>query len=149
MKMTVSKNRKAYYQYDIIEEIEAGIKLTGAEVKSIRDHRVDIKHSYARIIDGEAYLINTHINPYKESSDEYYNPKRDRKLLLKKKELKSLKKKIESKGVTLVPLKIYFKRGWAKVRLGVARGKTKKDKRDTLKRKVTEREMDRERKKYI
>ncbi|MDA3792454.1 MAG: SsrA-binding protein SmpB [Elusimicrobia bacterium] len=147
--MAVAKNRKAYYQYEIIDEIEAGIKLTGAEVKSMRDNRVDIKHSYAKIINNEAYLLNTHINPYKQSSDEDYNPKRDRKLLLKKKEIKLLKKKIENKGVTLVPLKIYFKRGWAKVKLGVARGKTKKDKRDTLRRRVTEREMDRERKKYI
>jgi SsrA-binding protein len=147
--MTVAKNRKAYYQYEILDEIEAGMKLTGAEVKSLREHRVDIKHSYAKIIDNQVYLLNTHINPYKQSADEEYNPKRARKLLLKKSEIKSLKKKIETKGVTLVPLRIYFKRGWAKVKLGVARGKTKKDKRDTLKRKVTEREMDREQKKYI
>lgn len=147
--MTVARNKKAYYQYEILEELEAGIKLKGLEVKSLREHRVDIKHSFARIEGGEAFLINTHIPLYGKSSDKDYNPKRRRKLLLKKKQIKKLDRKTEKKGVTLVPLSIYFKRGWAKVRLGVGKGKTKKDKRETLKRKTINREMDREMKKYI
>ncbi|MGM0441412.1 MAG: SsrA-binding protein SmpB [Elusimicrobiota bacterium] len=147
--MTVARNRKAYYQYNILEELEAGIKLKGLEVKSLRQHRADIKHSFARIEGGEVFLINTHIPLYDKSTDKSYDPKRRRKLLLKKSEIKKLARKTEKKGVTLVPMEIYFKKGWAKVRLALAEGKTKKDKRETLKKKTMNREMDREIKKYI
>lgn len=147
--MSVARNKKAYYQYNILEELEAGIKLKGLEVKSLREHRADIKHSFARVEDGEVFLINAHIPLYGKSSDKDYDPKRRRKLLLNKKQIKRLDRKTEKKGVTLVPLRIYFKRGWAKVRLAVGEGKTKKDKRETLKKKTINREIDREMKKYI
>ncbi len=147
--MSVARNQKAYYQYNILKKLEAGIKLKGMEVKSLRDHRADIKHSFARVERGEVFLINTHIPLYGKSTDKYYDPRRRRKLLLKKHQIKKLTRKTEKKGVTLVPLEIYFKRGWAKVKLAVAEGKTKKDKRDKLKKRTINREIDRELKKYI
>ncbi len=147
--MPVVKNRRAYRDYEVIDEIEAGIQLTGSEVKSVRAARVDINQSYARLKEGEVFLINAHISPYQKARAEECEPRRERKLLLKKKEISYIAKSTERKGVTLVPTRIYFKRGWAKVSLGLARGKKKKDKRETIKRKTIEREMERERKKYI
>ncbi|MFW6172165.1 MAG: SsrA-binding protein SmpB [Elusimicrobiota bacterium] len=147
--MIVAKNRKAYYQYNIIKEYEAGIKLKGPEVKSLRNHRADIKHSFAKIENDELFLINAHISPYKQAGNSDLDPKRKRKLLMKKKQIRALEKETEKKGITLIPTKIYFKRGWAKVSIALAQGKTKSDKRETIKRRITEREMERERKKYI
>ncbi len=146
--MIVARNKKAYYQYNILEEIEAGIKLTGAEVKSLREHSADIKHSFAKIINGEMFLVNAHITSYKQANDADYEPKKTRKLLIKKKQIKHIEKETESKGITIIPTKIYFKRGWAKVSIGIAKGKTKSDKRETLKRKAAEREIEEQRKKW-
>jgi len=145
--MIVAQNKKVYHDYEILEEIEAGLELTGPEVKSLRQHRVDIKHSFVKIENGEAFLFNAHINPYEYAHHVEYDPLRKRKLLLKKRQLRYLEKKVEEKGLTIVPTKIYFKKGWAKLQVAVARGKTRYDKRAALKKKVTEREMDREKKK--
>ncbi len=151
--MIVAQNRRAYHDYEILEEFEAGLELIGCEVKSLREHRVDIKHSFVKIENNEAFLFNAHINPYKDTHHFEYDPLRKRKLLLKKKQLRYLKKKVEEKGLTIIPLKIYFKKSWAKLQIAVAKGKTKLDKRETLKRKIVEREIEREhkfqQKKYI
>ncbi|NLB34545.1 MAG: SsrA-binding protein SmpB [Elusimicrobia bacterium] len=144
----IAKNRRAWFDYEILEEFEAGIVLYGSEVKSIRDGRVQLSGSYAKIQDGELYLINAHISPYEKSRSESYNPLRDRKLLVKKIELNKLMKKTEIRGLTLVPTRMYFKGGWAKVAVGLARGKKKADKRSSLKEQDARREMDRERKRY-
>ncbi|MGM0568646.1 MAG: SsrA-binding protein SmpB [Elusimicrobiota bacterium] len=147
---TAARNKEAYYKYSVLKEIEAGISLQGCEVKSLREGRADIKHSFARIIEGEVFLINAHIAPYtKADSAQEYDPRRDRKLLLKKREIRYLEKKIQTKGVTIIPTRIYFKKGRAKLSVALAKGKTKADKRDSIKERITKREMDRERKKYI
>ncbi|MBN2407542.1 MAG: SsrA-binding protein SmpB [Elusimicrobia bacterium] len=146
--MTVARNPRAGYQYIILREIEAGMSLTGVEVKSLRSHGADIKHSYAKIENGEVFLINAHIALYEKSSNVEYDPKRVRKLLLSRKEIRSIQKEIEVKGVTLVPLKIYFKNGWAKVSLAVARGKSRQDKREAIRKKDAAREISRELKKH-
>lgn len=140
--MIVAQNRKAYHQYKILKEFEAGIELLGPEVKSIRQHRIDIKHSFARVIDGEVFLMNAHISPYKEAHLTDYDPKRRKKLLLKKREIKHLEKETEQKGITLIPTKIYFKRGFAKVSIALVKGKTMWDKREALKKKDVQREID-------
>lgn len=140
--MIVAQNRKAYHQYKILKEFEAGIELLGPEVKSIRQHRIDIKHSFARVIDGEVFLMNAHISPYKEAHLTDYDPKRRKKLLLKKREIKHLEKETEQKGITLIPVKIYFKRGFAKVSIALVKGKTMWDKREALKKKDVQREID-------
>ncbi len=144
--MVVAQNKKVYHEYEILEEFEAGIELTGSEVKSLRQHRADIKGSFVKIEDGEAFLVNAHINPYSHTHHIEYDPLRKRKLLLKKKQLKYLQKKIEEKGLTVVATKIYFKKSWAKLQVAVAKGKTKRDKRDALKKKIVAREIDREQK---
>lgn len=145
----IAKNRRAWFDYEILEEVEAGIVLTGAEVKSLREGRAQLSGSYAKIEGGEVFLYNAHISPYDKSRSENYEPLRKRKLLLKKSEIRGLVKMTEVKGLTLVATKMYFQRGWAKVSVGVARGKKKADKRSSLKEKAARREMDREKKKYI
>ena len=144
--MIIAQNRKAYHEYEIIEEFEAGMELTGPEVKSLRQSRVDIKHSFIKLECGQAFLYNAHINPYDHTHHVEYDPVRTRKLLLKKRQLRYLEKKVEEKGLTIVPTKIYFKRGWAKLQIALARGKTKGDKREALKKKIVEREIEREQK---
>lgn len=144
----VATNRKAYHDYFIEETIEAGIVLTGSEVKSVRDGRINLKDGFARIRNGEVYLMNVHISPYTHSdSFADYVPDRTRKLLLHKREIQRLIGKTRVKGFTLVPTKVYFKNGRAKVEIGLARGKASYDKRETLKRKTAEREMSRAMKK--
>lgn len=140
----VCKNKKAYHDYFIEETIEAGMVLTGAEVKSLRLGRINLKDSFARIRNGEVFLLNVHISPYAQAdSFGQYDPERTRKLLLHKREIKRLIGKTRIKGYTLVPTKVYFKEGKAKVELGLARGKAYYDKRETLRRKETEREISR------
>lgn len=137
-------NRKARHDYHILESLEAGIALTGAEVKSIRDGKISFKDAHARIKNGEVWLVGAHISPYKnKNSFDPYNPLRDRKLLLHKKQIKKLAASTQEKGLTLIPLKLYFKRGLAKIELGVGKGKKLYDKRYDLKKKETEREIDR------
>ena len=141
-------NRKAHFNYFILEEIESGIELFGSEVKSIRDGNCNIKDSYAIIRNNEVYLINMFIKNYKEASIFNKEETRKRKLLLHKKEIFKLKEKIEKEGFTLVPLKVYFNRNKVKVLLGVCKGKKNFDKREVLKEKDVKRKIERELKNY-
>jgi len=142
MKKVVATNRKASHHYTILERMEAGIVLTGSEVKSLREGRVDISDGYITVSNGEAFMLNVHISPYHASSDKKYDPKRERKLLLKRREIDRLMGKIKTKGLTAIPLSIYFKDGkWAKVEIGLVKGKKLIDRREEIKRRDMEREM--------
>jgi SsrA-binding protein len=133
-------NKKAFHDYFILEKLEAGIVLLGTEVKSIREARINLKDSYATIKQGEAFLLNCHISPYSHGNRQNHDPTRTRKLLLHQKEIRKMIGKTQEKGLTLVPLRVYLRRGRIKVELGVARGKKLHDKRETERRK----EMDQE-----
>lgn len=137
----IATNRKARYDYHIIDTIEAGLVLMGTEVKSLRDGKVNIKESYALIENSEMFLLGVHISPYSHGTTYSHEPDRKRKLLLHKGEILKLKRTIEQKGLTVIPLKIYFKRGKAKVLLGTARGKAKHDKRRAVAEKEVKREI--------
>ncbi len=137
----VSTNKKARFNYEIIEKIEAGISLKGTEVKSIRNKNVSIGESYAQIRDNEVFLYNLHISPYEQGNRENHDPIRTRKLLLHKHEIKKLVSKIQQKGLSLVPLSIYLRKGKIKVELAIGRGKRLVDKRESLKKKAVEREI--------
>ncbi len=143
-KQIIAINRKARRDYEIIESFEAGMALKGTEVKSLRDGRLAFKDSYARVQGGEVFLVNAHISPYTHGNLQNHDPVRERKLLLHKYEIKRLTGKTEQKGLTLVPLRAYFVGGRAKVELALARGKKQRDRRETIKRRVTEREVERE-----
>ena len=140
----VITNRKAFHEYEILEKIEAGIALHGTEVKSLRAGRANFKDSYARIIDGEIFVVNMHISPYDHGSMWNHEPLRERKLLLQKREISRLIGKVEEKGLTLVPLRLYFKGGWVKLELAVARGKKVYDKRKDIAKKDSDRDTQRE-----
>ena len=141
----ISNNRKARFNYFFKEFFEAGIVLTGSEVKSLRDGKANISESYAFDNNGEIYLINSHIPAYKESSYNNHDPKRNRKLLLNKREINKLMGRINREGYTLVPTKLYFKKGKAKVEIAVAKGKRQYDKRQVKKK----RDWNRERSRYF
>ena len=136
----IATNKKAFHDYFILEKMEAGIVLQGTEVKAIREGRLNLKDSYATIRTGEAFLVNCHISPYSHGNRENHDPTRSRKLLLHLKEIRKLIGKTQEKGLTLVPLRIYLKRGRIKVELGVARGKKMYDKRETERRKEADKE---------
>ncbi|MBQ3142139.1 MAG: SsrA-binding protein SmpB [Bacilli bacterium] len=136
-------NRKARFNYFIKDEIECGIELKGTEIKSIRLGNLNINDSYARIKNGEVFLLNMYIGKYEQGNIFNHDERRERKLLLHKSEIRKLIKEVELQGVTLIPLKIYIKNGKAKVLLGVSKGKKQYDKRETIK------ERDLERKKYL
>ena len=136
-------NRQARHNYFIDEVYEAGLVLVGSEVKSLRDGKANLVDSYARIQKGEAFLLNVHIGPYPGANRFNHEPTRTRKLLLHEREIEKLTGKTKERGLTLIPLKLYFKNGRAKVELGLARGKKLYDKRETLKRKMAEREVER------
>ena len=138
------KNKKAYFDYEILEEIEAGIVLTGTEIKSIRAGKANLKDSYAVLKKNEIFLLNTHISHYEQGNIFNHDETRSRKLLLHKKEILKLKEKLELKGLTLVPLKIYIKGNYAKVLIGLAKGKKLYDKRETMKKRDTMIEINRE-----
>jgi len=140
---TVASNRKAYHNYFIQDSVEAGIVLTGTEIKSIRDGRVSLGDAYVKPEAGELWLINAHIARYEASSYLSHEPTRRRKLLLHRKQIESLASRVAEKGLTLVPLKIYIKDGIAKVEIALAKGKKLYDKRETIIRRETEREMGR------
>ncbi len=140
---TVTVNRKAYHDYIILESLEAGIVLTGSEIKSIRAGRVNIRDSYARPENGELWLMNAHIAAYEAASRFGHEPNRPRKLLLHRHQINELTAQVSQKGLTVVPLKLYIKKGTAKLELGVARGKRLHDKRETIARRETEREIER------
>ncbi len=139
----VSTNKKARFNYEIIEKIEAGIALKGTEVKSIRNRNVSIGESYAQIRENEVFLHNLHISPYEQGNRENHDPIRVRKLLLHKQEIKKLVAKTQQKGLSLVPLSIYLRKGKIKVELGIGRGKRLVDKREAIKKKTIEREIER------
>lgn len=139
----VSTNKKARFNYEIIEKIEAGIALKGTEVKSIRNRNVSIGESYAQIKDDEVFLHNLHISPYEQGNRENHDPIRVRKLLLHKREIKKLVVRTQQKGLSLVPLSIYLRKGKIKVELGIGRGKRLVDKREAIKKKTIEREIER------
>ena len=139
----VCVNRQARHNYFIDEIYEAGLVLVGSEVKSLRDGKANLVDSYAQIRHGEAFLINAHISPYAGANQFNHEPTRIRKLLLHGREIERLTGKTKERGLTLIPLKLYFKGGRAKVELGLARGKKLYDKRETLRRKVAEREVER------
>jgi len=139
----VCQNRKAYHDYHIEDSIEAGIALLGTEVKSLREGKASLKESYVMIKEGEAFLLNCHINPYTHGNRMNHDPLRTRKLLLHRKELNSLAGKATEKGFTLIPLKIYFKNSFAKVEIGLAKGKRLFEKRETIKAREARREIER------
>ena len=139
-KKVITTNRKARHDYEIIDTIETGIVLFGTEVKAAREGRINLSDAYARIKDNELWLIGMHISPYSKSDMENHDPLRDRKLLVHHLQLKRLNRQVEEKGVTLIPLKIYFNRHLVKVELGLVRGKRKYDKRAS----ITERDQKRD-----
>lgn len=136
----VTQNRKAFHEYFILERFEAGLALTGTEVKSLRDGSVQLKDSYAEVRRGEAYLVGCHISPYKHGNRANHLAERDRKLLLHKREIRKLAASTSEKGLTLVPLSVYFKGPRAKVEIGIARGKKNYDKRESIKKRDLMRE---------
>jgi SsrA-binding protein len=144
---SIVQNRKARHDFFIMSTVEAGIALQGTEVKSLREGRVNLKDSYARTRSGELWLIGVHISPYEKGNINNHDPERDRKLLMHSREIDRLRRNIEEKGMTLVPLSMYFKNGRVKVELGLAKGKHEYDKRDTKAEQEARREMDRARKK--
>ena len=140
---SLATNRKAYHNYFISEKYEAGISLQGTEVKSARDGKINLKESYAKVEDGEIWLLSCHISPYTHGNIMNHDPLRKRKLLLHKGEIKKLEKLTVQAGFTLIPLRVYLKRGKIKVELGLAKGKKMFDKREAKKRKDSQREIDR------
>ncbi|HEV2092239.1 MAG TPA: SsrA-binding protein SmpB [Rubrobacter sp.] len=138
-----ARNKKALHDFNIEETYEAGIALTGPEVKSVREGRANLKESYARVRDGEVFLIGAHISPYENATQRDQRPTRDRKLLLHRKEIDRLTGKTLTEGNTLVPLKLYSKNGNVKLQIGVASRKREYDKRRDIARKTAEREMQR------
>jgi len=144
----ISQNKKAFHDFEIFERFEAGIVLLGTEVKSLREGRANLKDSYARVKRNEVFLIGLHISPYSHASFENHDPERIRKLLLHRAEIKRLLGKTQERGFSLVPLKVYFKDGKAKVEIALARGKKEYDKRESLRKKEETRELDRLRKRH-
>lgn len=139
----VCQNKKAFHDYSIDETLEAGIQLLGTEVKSLRDGKGNLKDSYVLIKSAEAFLLNCHISPYSHGNIMNHDPLRTRKLLLHRKEIERLRGKIQQKGYTLLPLKIYFKDSYAKVEVGLAKGKKVYEKRETIKEREAKRTIER------
>ncbi len=139
-KESIAVNRRARHDYEILETVEAGLVLTGSEIKSVRAHRVQLRDAYAQVRGGEAWLHDMHISPYDPASRENHEPRRPRKLLLHREEIGRLRGRAEERGLTIVPLRVYLERGYAKVELALARGRRQYDKR----RAIAEREARRE-----
>lgn len=139
----IAQNRKARHDFTVIDTIEAGIVLKGTEIKAIRAARINLKDGFARVRNGEVYLLNVHISPYEQGNLFNHDPLRTRKLLMHRKQIDRLIGETKNPGITLVPLKIYIKNGFAKVLIGIAKGKKQYDKREDLKRKDINREIDR------
>jgi len=138
----ISKNKKAYHEYEILDKFEAGICLLGTEVKSLREGRVNFKDSYCKFLKGELYLTGTNISAYSHAKFFNHDPERERKLLMHSRELRRLQSKVSEKGLTIVPLMIYFNdKGLAKLEIGLAKGKNVSDKRDTERKKEIDREI--------
>lgn len=137
----IADNKKARFDYEIVEKYEAGLVLTGSEVKSIRDGAVNLKDSYVSFRNGEAYLQNAHISVYQASSINNHEPERLRKLLMHKEEINKIMGRVQEKSLTCVPLKMYFKKGRVKIEIGLGKGKKKHDKRESIKKKESDREL--------
>lgn len=142
--LIIAENRKARHDYDIISTKEAGLVLTGSEVKSLRNRQLQLKDSYVVFRQDEAFLQNAHISEYRASSYNNHAPERARKLLLSRVELTQLKRKMDEKGFSLVPLKVYFLKGWAKVEIALVKGRNKGDKRQAIKEKDVKRQLNQE-----
>ncbi len=140
----IAENRRALANYEIEEKFEAGIRLTGAEIKSVRQRRIDLRGSFVKIVDDEPYVLNLKIHRYIPSGDRDYDPKRTRKLLLQKRQIERLSGKDSQKGVMIVPLKLYLKNNVAKLEIGVGRKRKKYDKREVLKERDDRRRVERE-----
>lgn len=138
----ICQNRKAYHDYHIEDTIEAGLLLLGTEVKSLREGRANLKDSYVIIKNGEAFLLNCHISPYSHGNIMNHDPLRTRKLLLHKEQINSLAGKVNMKGYTLIPLKLYFKNSFAKIEIGLAKGKRLYEKREAIKEREAKREIE-------
>jgi SsrA-binding protein len=138
----IASNKKAYHDYFVLQKLESGIALTGTEVKSLREGRAQLKDSYVNIERGEAFLFALHISPYTHGNRENHEPERKRKLLLHKKEIEKLRVQLVEKGLTIVPLRLYFKGGRVKAEIAVVRGKKLYDKRETAKKRELDREAD-------
>ncbi len=142
---TIAVNRQARHEYDILETYEAGLVLTGSEIKSIRAGRANLRGGYARIRDGEAWLLDVHIAPYAEAGRRFgHDPLRPRKLLLTRREIDRLRGRLETSGLTLIPLRLYIKGRWAKVELGLCRGRKMVDRRRAIAERDIHREIERE-----
>jgi len=139
----IASNRRARHEYEILDTMEAGISLRGPEVKSLREGRANLSDSYALLRGGEVYLRNLHISPYQQAGRENPDPIRERKLLLHRHEIRRLRTKVAERGLTLIPLSLYWKEGRAKVELAVARGKRRYDKREAIRRREQDREAQR------
>jgi SsrA-binding protein len=139
----IAENRKARRDYHFLERLEAGLALTGSEVKSLRDGRASLQQAYADVREGEAWLIGAHIDTYDQAGIANHEPDRDRKLLLHRREIDSLYGKVREKGLTLVPVRLYFKNGRAKVELALARGKDVRDKRRDIAKREADRQIER------
>jgi SsrA-binding protein len=137
----IASNRRARHEYEVLERVEAGLVLVGPEVKSLRDGKASLTDSYASFRRGEAWLHHLHISPYPQAGRENPDPKRDRKLLLHRKEIARLQGRVAERGLTLVPLSLYFRDGRAKVELALARGRRAHDKRDAIRERETDREL--------
>lgn len=144
----IVKNKKALFNYELLEKYEAGIVLLGTEVKALRERAVNMSDSYASFKNGELFIVNMHISPYNFGNRNNHESLRKRKLLMKKREIKRLFGKVKEQGLTLIPISLYFSKGKVKVELALAKGKKLHDKRETLKRKTLDREMERYIKKY-
>lgn len=142
-KKVITTNRKAFHDYTIFEKYTAGIVLTGTEIKSIRKNAINLKDSFCKIEDNEVFLYNCHISPYEQGNRYNHKAERTRKLLLTKKEILKMHSKIKKDGYTIVPLEVFIQKGFAKVEIGLAKGKKLHDKRDALAKKDQQREMDR------
>jgi SsrA-binding protein len=140
----VCKNKRARHEYEILETQEAGMVLEGTEVKSLREGKANLKDAYAKIRGGEIFLVDAHISPYSHGNITNHDPERDRKLLLHRQEIKRLTGKVQERGLTLIPLQIYFKNGRAKVELGLAKGKRLYDKRAAIKKRDERRDLERQ-----
>jgi SsrA-binding protein len=139
----IADNRRARHEYQLLDRVEAGLVLTGTEVKSLRDGRAEIRRAYGDIRDGEIWLVGAHISPYEQASHDQHDPDRDRKLLLHRREIDSMIGKVQEKGLTLVPTRLYWKDGRAKVELAVARGKDVRDKRRDIAKREADRQIER------
>ena len=142
-KMIIATNRKAKFEYFLLENFEAGLVLLGSEIKSIRARKASIAEAYVQVVDGEAWLISAHIAPYDPASRENHDPKRKRKLLLNKRELNEITECLQKKGLTIIPTELYLKGGLAKINVSLAKGKKLYDKRHDIAKKDMDREMER------